>query len=263
MRTARAQRVAGEEQPSAPSRPYLGDQRRGRPSSQHRHPHRGECHQHSSLAPAHRPRGRTPPMPERNARQGRPEKDRPCRRGIGGFRISLWMGQDRWFHVLGGERHQGDSRYRQGRAPRWPCGSVSGRATTPCARCPRRCWTAGRPAPALVPALGRCLAGSSPSRALRLRAAGPGSRRRPGPGHRPRGPGPRTPSHRALCPARIPSRPGTPDRDPPGPGWHPWRRWFPGRGRLRRSAAALAVTTGSRGPRRRRRCRRTRRRRGG
>lgn len=32
-------------------------------------------------------------MPERNARQGRPEKDRPCRRGIGGFRISSWMGQ--------------------------------------------------------------------------------------------------------------------------------------------------------------------------
>jgi hypothetical protein len=56
VRTARARRVAGEERPSAPPhRPNLGDQRRGRPSSQHRHQHRGECHQHSSLAPAHRP----------------------------------------------------------------------------------------------------------------------------------------------------------------------------------------------------------------
>ena len=39
------------------------------------------------------PAGRMLPMPERTARQGRPEKDRPCRRGIGGFRISSWMGQ--------------------------------------------------------------------------------------------------------------------------------------------------------------------------
>jgi hypothetical protein len=67
-------------------------------------------------------------------------------------------------------------------------GSVSGRATTPCARCPRQCWTAGRPALALVPDPGRRLADSP--WALRLRAAGPGSRRRPCPGHRPHGPGP-------------------------------------------------------------------------
>jgi hypothetical protein len=32
-------------------------------------------------------------MPERTARQGRPEKDRPCRRGIDGFRTSSGMGQ--------------------------------------------------------------------------------------------------------------------------------------------------------------------------
>jgi hypothetical protein len=32
-------------------------------------------------------------MPERTARHGQPEKDRPCRRGIDGFRTSSWMGQ--------------------------------------------------------------------------------------------------------------------------------------------------------------------------
>jgi hypothetical protein len=54
-------------------------------------------------------------MPERTARQERPEKDRPCRRGIGGFRTSSWMGQGSVVLTSrGGERHQGDSRYRQG-----------------------------------------------------------------------------------------------------------------------------------------------------
>ena len=177
-------------------------------------------------------------MPEREeCRQGRPRRTAPAGEGLAGSGSHCGWVRTRWFHVLGGERHQGDSRYRQGQAPRWPCGSASGRATTP-RLLPPPVLDGGPPAPALVPALGRCLAGSSPSRALRLRAAGLGGRRgRPGPGHRPRGA--RASNAAPIEPSALldPSRPGTPDRDPPGPGWHPvWRRWFPGRGRLRRSA---------------------------
>ena len=147
------------------------------------------------------------PDPRALPRQ-RPVKDRPCR-------ARDWRVQDlivdgsglRWCSRPGGGRHQGDSRYMQGRAPRWPCGSVSGRATTGGRR--RRELVApavldgGPPCPCPCSCPWSSLGGFFSFSGFAAPGSSSGSRRRPGPGHRPAAP--RTPSTE-LSARSLPSR---------------------------------------------------------